>query len=303
MRPGDFIDFLQSVTDAGGPEQHEYEDVARGFESIRDREFSVENGLARRTSVDSGFADLVRRNWKVFNSTATMQGFARLKPHGYAGDFEIIERIYNSNISGDRDLKRWDEFFHTADAVQAVRNRAGVLVEMCGQTDPEAILSVGCGPGLDIRPILHAGGRLNRVVLLDNDPNALKRSSANLALGAAESGIEIGIECRNALRWKTEDKFDLVWSSGLFDYLADKTASYLIRRLGDVLKPGGRLVVGNFGMENSTRAYTEVVGDWLLIHRTQADLVRIAVDAGFPESSLRVEADATGVNLFLVAER
>lgn len=290
MTTHDIRDFLETVIEAGGPEPSQYREVAALFDVIRDEEFIEENGLAKRVGYNEVFRDIAARHWSVFNSTATMQGYARLKPHGYAGDFEIIERIYNRNLSGEGSLRKWDEFFHLADAVQAVRNRAGVLRGICAETSPEAILSVGCGPGLDIRPMVVDGGGLRRVVMLDNDPNALKRSGANLAAGAAASGVDVGLECRNALRWKSEERFDLVWSSGLFDYLADKTASFLIKRLREVLKPGGRLVIGNFGRENATRAYSEVVGDWLLIHRTPEDMVRIARDAGFSDGKLRVDS-------------
>lgn len=45
-------------------------------------------------------------------SQSTMQGFALAKPHGYAGDFEIIDRIYQHAISSDPNLARWGAYYH-----------------------------------------------------------------------------------------------------------------------------------------------------------------------------------------------
>ena len=57
-------------------------------------------------------ADDLRNVWggigDAVTSTKTMQGFVWLKPHGYAGDFEIIDRIYQQWISPDHRLAKWD---------------------------------------------------------------------------------------------------------------------------------------------------------------------------------------------------
>jgi extracellular factor (EF) 3-hydroxypalmitic acid methyl ester biosynthesis protein len=81
----------------------------------------------------------------------------------------------------------------------------------------------------------------------------------------------------------------------------DKTAYFLLRRLKDMLSPGGTTAVGNFGIENPSRSHMEIIGEWFLIHRSPTDLVRLAAAAGFKEEELRVEADATGLNLLLIA--
>ena len=46
----------------------------------------------------------------AFWSTWTVQGFGILKPHGYAGDFEMMHRLYTYWLSSREDLVRWDRF-------------------------------------------------------------------------------------------------------------------------------------------------------------------------------------------------
>jgi extracellular factor (EF) 3-hydroxypalmitic acid methyl ester biosynthesis protein len=135
---------------------------------------------------------------------------------------------------------------------------------------------------------------------LDNDDSAIQRATVNTRHLSAE-GLALTYIVKNALRFRPEASYDFIWSSGLFDYLNDKTACFLLRRLKDMLSPGGTIAVGNFGIENPSRSYMEIVGEWFLIHRSPADLVRLAAAAGFKEEELRVEADATGLNLFLIA--
>lgn len=231
-----------------------------------------------------------------------MQGFARTRPHGYAGDFEIIERIYNVLVSERANLKKWDLFFHAAPGADAVRNRGSVLVDICREEVPRSILSIGAGPGLDIRPLLFLEQAPERIVLLDSDGKALARARVNLSVSRS-SHIQIESICRNALRWRDSSKFDLIWSSGIFDYLSDKNAIYLMKTLHDTLAQNGRLVVGNFSHDHAARAYMESVCHWFLLHRSPEDLIRLGQKAGFMTRNMRVISDASGVNLFLIAQR
>ncbi len=90
---------------------------------------------------------------------------------------------------------------------------------------------------------------------------------------------------------------DLIYSAGLFDYLKDRTASAAGVRLVDALTPGGSAVIGNFGAENPTRPLMELILDWPLHHRSASDLRRLFGDIG---TSMTIEQEATGVNLFAV---
>jgi len=165
------------------------------------------------------------------------------------------------------------------------------------------LLSVGCGPGLDVRDILLGETPPRHVTLLDNDEKAIARARANLSIVAGMApGTTLEFVCRNAFRWKSDRRFDLIWSSGLFDYLNDKTAVFLLKRLRETTAPRGHVVVGNFAEDHVSRPYMETIGEWYPIHRSPEDLIRLAVAAGFEEAKAEVIVDDSGVNLFLVAE-
>jgi chemotaxis methyl-accepting protein methylase len=105
------------------------------------------------------------------------------------------------------------------------------------------------------------------------------------------------------LRYRTETRYDLIWSGGLFDYFNDRVfgraVSQLMRRLAD----GGELIIGNFATPNSSRAFMELVSDWKLTLRTPEQLRRLASQTDLDRVTVRVQSEPTGVNLFLRLSR
>jgi hypothetical protein len=67
----------------------------------------------------------------------------------------------------------------------------------------------------------------------------------------------------------------------------------------NLLEKGGELVVGNFSTNNPSRGLMEVMLQWYLHHRDEEMLVELAIKAGIPAHKIRVNAEQTGVNLFL----
>jgi extracellular factor (EF) 3-hydroxypalmitic acid methyl ester biosynthesis protein len=81
------------------------------------------------------------------------------------------------------------------------------------------------------------------------------------------------------------DQFDLVYSTGLFDYLNVATGRRLVRTLFDMLKPGGQLVVANFMPGIRDIGFMEAFMDWRLIYRTRHDMADLTAD--IEEAELR----------------
>jgi hypothetical protein len=69
---------------------------------------------------------------------------------------------------------------------------------------------------------------------------------------------------------------NLVYATGLFDYLADRLAMNLLKVLWSMIAPSGRLVVANFTPESEGRSYMEAFMDWNLIYRDEAMLNALA---------------------------
>lgn len=293
----DCVDVFEVIAAAGGPRPDQYAQLLVAAEHIHAAEFETAHGLSRRVTDSRSLARVFERHPTVFRSTASMQGFIALQPHGYPGDFEVIEKIYRKSICALEPVRQWDEFFHSCPEAHAVRHRSEMALAIIEQQRPQTVASIACGPALDLVPAIGDHDDI-RYVLLDNDPNALRRARVNTA--RANAGVSL--ECANVLRWKPHRKFEFIWCSGLFDYLSDRVAIVLIRRLLLAMAPGASLAIGNFAPGHIGRAYMELVGEWLLYHRTPYDLVRIAAAAGVDASRMRVESDPAGVNLFLIVE-
>lgn len=283
------LEFLQHLVANGGPVPDEYMPLRNALEGVWCR--TDRNDPLRDTIVN------------VLSPTFphTMQGFAFRKPRGHAGDFEMIERIYQQWLSPLDDFRRWDEFFHAQHAPRAVRNRKaylhGLLDSLVCQTTPQiAVLNVGSGPCTDVKDYFQANPNTSMTMdCVDIDTGAVDYSKAVC------QGIQdrVTIHAGNIFRFKPTRTYDLIWSAGLFDYFDNRVFLVALRRLMGWLAPAGRVVIGNFSNANPTRAYMELVGQWFLHHREPDELRSLATEAGCSQSAMHIDSESEGVNLFL----
>ena len=93
-------------------------------------------------------------------------------------------------------------------------------------------------------------------------------------------------------------KYDLIYCSGLYDYLNDATCKALNSCLFDLLNPGGLLVIGNFASHTQGQNLMEQLMEWFLIYRTSDDVLALRpeqADAGI----CFIRAEDAGANIFL----
>jgi extracellular factor (EF) 3-hydroxypalmitic acid methyl ester biosynthesis protein len=289
------LNFIQRLLANNGPDVEDYPHleawIAELGAQVQRGELSAENIQELRNA----FGDAL--------SPATMQGFMLAKPHGYAGDFEIIDRIYQTYLSSHSHLRKWDEFAHQSAATKAVRNRKAYfldLLEKLAQKHPDAVeirvLNVASGPGRDLFEFFSAHPNTSlRFECVENDPKAIA-----FAAGLCGEFLDrIEWHEANAFLFESENRFDLVWSAGLFDYFNDRYFKALLRQLYEMVDAGGELVIGNFSDDNSTRPYMEIVGEWFLEHRSREHLIRLAQECEIERDLIRVGEEQEGVNLFL----
>ena len=91
----------------------------------------------------------------------------------------------------------------------------------------------------------------------------------------------------------------MIWSAGLFDYFNDNIFKRALKKFFTFLKPNGKMVIGNFTVENPSRGYMELF-KWDLFHRSNLHLRRLAQECGFTENQIHIEQEPEEVNLFLV---
>jgi SAM-dependent methyltransferase len=111
----------------------------------------------------------------------------------------------------------------------------------------------------------------------------------------------------NIVRWaagKVQHHFglqDVIYSAGLTDYLGTSLFKALVRQCYTHLKPGGTLIVGNFGPANPHRAFMDHLLKWELIHRSEEALLDIVRDTPFGGGAVEVLSEKHQVNLFVKA--
>lgn len=284
----EFLDYLQSLAANGGPEPHQYDEL---------------NGWFHRASSSVGSLPKVElmQLWDSFGkvfSVETLQGFSARKPHGYAGDFDIMERIYTRHASPDPDLYRWDQFFHWQAACKAVCNRKTYfkdVMQRLQSAHPDArVLDVASGSCRDIYEYLEENPQSRlEFDCIDLDEKAI--AYARKLIPSPQVRLWQG----NAFRHTFPSRhYDVAWSAGLFDYLDDRRFFVLLRRLARTVKPGGELIIGNFTEPNQSRAYMEF-GDWMLIHRTEDQLLALAAQANIAHTEISIRQEPIGLNLFM----
>lgn len=143
MYTNDEINFIQQLIARGGPEPEEYSSLDAWFTRIHGLVCTGVFAKADLLGLREAFGDAM--------SPATLQGFVCAQPHGYAGDFEIIDRIYLQHVSPYPHLARWDKYFLASAASKAVCNRKSYFHEILdrhsSRTSPFRVLKLASGPG------------------------------------------------------------------------------------------------------------------------------------------------------------
>jgi extracellular factor (EF) 3-hydroxypalmitic acid methyl ester biosynthesis protein len=285
--------FIRNLAKKGGPDQTDYPLLDSIFQQFSQATLQDSLTSEQQASIHDSFGEAL--------SPETIQGWAYQKPLGYAGDFQIIEKIYNFDRSAVPQLAKWDDYFHAQKAPQAVRNRLSFFLDQLWKTkmeNPSAtqVLNVASGPGRDMYEALQVMGASDlKIDCVDQDHNAIDFAK-NLC---GQYLHNINFTHKNIFRFSTNSSYHLIWSAGLFDYFNDNLFKRTILKLSQFLKPNGRMVIGNFSPENPSRGYMELC-DWKLIHRSQQHLQQLAKECGFEDHQIRVEQESEGINLFLV---
>jgi SAM-dependent methyltransferase len=215
------------------------------------------------------------------------------KPRGYAGDAVLIDFIYSRNCRlGEQEpvSEIGERIFHfncETPACAAVRTRrdlvASIIDQICAISDHPRILSVACGHLREVSLCRSVtAGDSGRIVALDQDEMSISVVTREVSeLGVIPVCDTIKALFRGEL---AHEKFDFIYSTGLYDYLDDRIAGKLTSRLFTMLNPGGRLLLANFVPDIWGAAYMESFMDWRLIYRTPEQIDALA--SHIPQSEI-----------------
>ena len=237
------------------------------------------------------------------------------KPCGYAGDYKIIDDIYQNSPRTVGFERLYDNYFQMSSISVAVRNRKEDFKRMICEfikeqgSRPLKIMDLASGPCRDIfeliRHPLVEKGKIS-FHCYDADPNALEYASKLL-----KEDPRVQFFKQNAVRIalkkdpenSMESGYDLIFSTGLFDYLDYRVSVRLISNLKRLLNPGGKLIISDVRdkFSNPSIYFMEWVADWSLIYRDDDNFRNIFVDAGFPMESQAYRYEQQGVMQYILA--
>ena len=241
------------------------------------------------------------------------------KPLGYPGDFEIMNQVYDWKRVGG---KAYEMLLHRIglDVAECIKTRMEIVQEKIGEASrreigrPVRILSLGSGPAREVE--LHLASPAARIgraefTLIDQEQLALRYAHEKIypltlksqgryslrALNMSFTDILRGVSAMNELPQQ-----DMIYSVGLLDYLTDRRAKGLVRRLYDMLAPGGLLIIGNMNETPLSNLWPmEFITDWTLYYRNEPQMLAWADDLNAARTW--TETDPTGrVRLLFVVK-
>jgi hypothetical protein len=240
----------------------------------------------------------------------TYRAFA--KPRGYAGDAVMMDYIYGLGETQQaarratplgRAIFRYMDTRPSARAVRFRRCLIADLIDRVAAPGGARVFALASGH-LREAEISRAVrlGHVQEFVAIDQDKASLAvvaRDYARFGVKAQEGSV------RQILSGKVNPgQFDFVYAAGLFDYLSGPVATALTRRLFEMTRPGGVMLIPNFLASVRDRGYMESFMDWRLIYRDHADMRALA--AALPDSDLadcRIFDDGDDAITFLLVAR
>jgi extracellular factor (EF) 3-hydroxypalmitic acid methyl ester biosynthesis protein len=244
------------------------------------------------------------------------------KPLGYAGDYLMIEEIYDGKPKGWCNIgKKVDSICLSLTAARAVQNRRQLL---CNEIEAIVqrvnsehgrcahITSLACGPARELKDFVSSRqpSADYSFHLVDMDEQALDHVKGWITDNGKSyiDGQEHSLHRANLIHLCSRKKKlelplqDLVYSIGLIDYFSDSLVVRLLDYVYDMLRPGGKVIFGNFHPRNPTRVFMDVLLDWKLNYRTEEDMKQLFQQSKFGRDC-QIMYEDENVNLFAVCEK
>jgi hypothetical protein len=255
-------------------------DIHGGMDTLR---ASLRSARARLAPPEwSAFGEQVRRHplhGLLLESPFTRRAFT--KPRGYAGDAVLMDLIYGAPPAG-RDLSPLGGMLYGYEfdtpGFQSVRTRRAVLAreidDVAAERREARVLSIACGHMREIEWSRAVRERSVAITAVDQDRESLDVIDQQYGMyGVCTVPGSVSDVLRRSLRFR---EMDLVYASGLYDYLEQDIARALTTALFRMLSPGGRLFIANFTPSTRDAAFMEAVMDWRLVYRTEEEMRLLA---------------------------
>lgn len=204
------------------------------------------------------------------------------KPRGYAGDAVMLDYVYSGHPPCGthpvgQGIFRCTTRGPTGLSVLYRRSLlASYINEVITRNPAARILSVASGHCRELEGTLATSRTFQgEVIAFDQDPASCDEVRRVYPKGVktVEGNVKRLVGGHIAL-----GDFDLIYSAGLYDYLPSVFAQRLTETLKGMLRPKGRLIIGNFARGTHARGYLDLVMDWHLVYRNTTELLQLLGD-------------------------
>lgn len=245
-------------------------------------------------------------------------GRSYFKPAGYPGDYIIMNYMYDQTPIG---ASAREMMLHALGVsagepiVTRMRKLAEIIVQYGERRRGEGrridIMSIGCGPARELERVfeLSGNGLRWRATLVDQEPQAIEYAMRYARQKGVDRTIEINplnlsfteMLVQSVVTHHFVEK-DIIYSSGMVDYLSPMSARRFVKRMYDFLRPGGRLIIGNVNdLPTGTLWPMEYVLDWTLYFRSLAEMEAMA--DGVDGADVSIVSDERKAIYFLVIDK
>lgn len=247
------------------------------------------------------------------------------KPLGYSGDYKLMLLLMTDVLEGEGVFGRFLHYLTQNYTLgQAVRSREKTMRAVVRKTTtfarPTRVMSLACGPAVELQRLLREAGPLEdpvELILVDQDQETMRYCHEELTRALLTRSDDRELPTLNCLhlsvvqvmrpRGERERKFvasnlrdiDLIYSAGLYDYLPQPLAKRLTRRLYKMLLPGGRLLIGNLRDCADSSWMMEYVSAWVLEYREPEQMLDLASSLKPAPAKSQIIYDETGYCMFL----
>ncbi len=260
----------------------------------------------------------VRMEFRVKTHQHFSKGYfmnhARTWPQGYPGDYKMLEAVYRNLTLSDGLGYLLDRHFLATTLAVGVRERLALVKEllrkeMTNRQEPR-VLDLACGSCrevFELTPEIERTGA--QVICIDQDSDALNFALTRLAYTPVVTQVQL--RKYNVVRMVSHERNlkefgqqDIIYSTGLFDYLTDDVLVRLFDALYALLREGGKLICA---FKDSTRYRTQEYHwfvDWDAFYQRNVQESRSLLEkANIPNDAMTSMRDQSGVMVFYAATK
>jgi len=267
-------------------------------------EFQEIIAYARRSrSHKQEIADAIRETCSRLYAESGIINHALSKPHGYAGDYEILEYIYDHAPHKDTATevgRTIDQWALMQSLPRAVRSRKNTLYfwlyefALEAKQKPIELLSIGSGSARELRELPPEILASFNITLIDRDTNSLQFAKNGLLQKVAD--LKVTTIENSFHRVKPTQTYDIIYSFGVFDYLADRVVVNCMKQYGAALNDNGHFI---YSIKNSAQYqdwFYDLFTGWRFVSRSIEEGAALATQSDMKLlHTCRLESDVAAV--------